>query len=153
MRVSRLTISISLIIASFGLGLPRVAAAETLYSPPQQFVVHGVVPERREIVLDAAGNISQIFSNTDNTVVPTVTSGSLAGSIVPLTPQLFAQYTNLMNQLAANHIVTMTYDNSRLPVTYPDFTKPSVSRSYKVTPSKVGSDQTAAVYYVELGQN
>ena len=87
MRVSRLTISISLIIASFGLALPRVAAAETLYAPAQQFVVHGVVPERREIVLDAAGNISQIFSNSDNTVAPTVTSGSLAGPSVPLTPQ------------------------------------------------------------------
>lgn len=135
--------------AALGLITAQIANAGTIIARQDQIVVTGTVPDRRYIVVDAAGIIRQIFSNTDKAVEPAVVVGSLTGPAAPLTPELRAKYNAVISQLRANKVVSIQAEPGSL-IEYPNFTRSQLPDHYMVTPTRVRWDEQAEPYTVSL---
>lgn len=82
------------------LTVPFITSGQTFAASPsdngsitQEIKVSAVVPHHRDIVIDYAGNIMQVKSNTPQDVTPTVYLGRVAPeNQQPLTDELYRQY-------------------------------------------------------------
>lgn len=150
MKKSRVSLIVMSCIALLGLGWAQLAAAQPDPLAPNQIRVTGTVPAMRYIVMDSEGNMQDFFSNTDKSVIPIVSIGSLNGSAAPFTPVLRAQYAYVVQSLQANKVVTVRAKRSSTSVDYPNFIRLYRTRIFTVSPTKMRGDETATPYEVVL---
>ena len=79
--------------------LPVSVHAQTITSSEQQVIIHASVAASRIIVVNDKGQMTKIYSNTKENVLPQVHAGSPIGPEQALTPELLDQY----NQVLATH--------------------------------------------------
>jgi len=83
-----------------------------------QLKVTGVVLPAQHVIVDERGMITEILSNTEKDIMPTVYAHSLAKSnIIEMTPDIYAQYRQLVPEGQSQ--VGVLY--KRIPGVYPTF--------------------------------
>ena len=146
----RIILVLSSVVTMAGFALPQAAVASAKHVDRDQIQVSLAVPDYRVIVLDASGQIEQVFSNTEKAVTPKVATGSFTGASAPLTPELEAQYNELMDQISDNHVVSVRAKKAPLSVDYPNFASLNTNRTFVVTPSRITADEDAIPYEITL---
>lgn len=79
------------------MAVPASAAADTI-SVTQVITITATVAPARSIVVDDAGRILSIVSNTNEAVIPTVYVNKVHGEERPLTPDLQSKYDSIIAQ-------------------------------------------------------
>jgi hypothetical protein len=74
-----------------------LASADTL-SVQQTITVHAIVAPARTVVVDQSNHILDIFSNTPDSVTPTVHMGGINGPKQSLSPSLQKQYQSIISK-------------------------------------------------------
>lgn len=85
-------------LSVLNLGTADVARAAETAPTSDSVTISGIVLARRQVVVDPAHGIIQIFSNTDEDVTPEVTLGSAAGPAMAPDAALTKQYERLVGQ-------------------------------------------------------
>ena len=143
-------LKIKVVMGIFALIMPQVALGRTPDLEPNQIRITGTVPEARVIVVDAKGEIQQIFSNTNKSVTPKVAAGTYGGAAVPYTPRLRAQYDELMGGLRTNRVVSVQRQDNEFELDYPNFARSGDQASFTVTPTRMRGDDVAEAYEISL---
>lgn len=151
MRVRPAILAMSVLGMAFGLMGPRATRAELVFSAAQQIVVTGVVPERRAIVVDNAGKIIEITSNTNNDIRPVVMYLRQDGAKVPLTPDIYARYEAVMRQVRANHVAIITLVEEPMGDVLAEYLPQGRALAYDVTPVQAMANPEAMKYRVWVG--
>jgi hypothetical protein len=74
---------------------PAAAGAQTI-SVSQTITITATVAPKRSIVVNDKGQMTKIYSNTDQNVEPGVYLNDVPGESRPLTPELKKQYDDIM---------------------------------------------------------
>lgn len=96
MRVLR-GVLISLSVIGTSLCMPINAAAHTV-SVSQTITITAVVAPKRSIVVNDSGQMTKIYSNTNDTITPQVYLNDYPGAARPLTPELLEQYNAVISR-------------------------------------------------------
>jgi hypothetical protein len=89
--------SVLLLFVVLGLVITPAASASTM-SVTQVITITATVAPTRSIVVNDAGQITKIYSNTNEKVTPKVYLNKAPGRELPLTPALLAQYDSVISQ-------------------------------------------------------
>lgn len=95
MRLKLLSVAL---VLSLLIGVPATVSAQTIQATGQIIVVTAKVESKIFVVVDGAGRIIQIFSNSDERVEPTFVLNSINGSSVPITTDLRLPYDAIMSE-------------------------------------------------------
>lgn len=106
---------------------PSAAFADTI-SVSQTVVITATVAPARSIVVNDAGQMIKIYSNTNERVAPKVYVGKAPGPEVVLTPQLKSQYDHIMAQPGSKNGV-------EIPVALPIASRGTVQQLFSLTAS------------------
>lgn len=90
--------------AQIGSAAPLPAPAAHTVTVTQELHITAIVPAHRDIILDTAGNISKIISNTPEDVTPDVyLLDTIPANKRPLTDDLYKQYRKLVSYGTAKY--------------------------------------------------
>ena len=149
MKWVRLFGGIGMISASFGLGAPAVAQAQSEVAVSGGVTLSATVEVHRGIIVDNTGSIIEIFSNTDNPVTPTVNSLTYGGTKLPLTANLARDYDQLMSQVKDNRDLIIVRAKTLVPTNFVD---PDANILYVAAPAASTDDPSHTPYFIDLGQ-
>ena len=99
MRWIKLVLAAVVMLSVLNLGTAPLVRADGGAATSESVTISGIVLARRQVVIDPAHMIIQIFSNTDANITPEVTLGSATGPAVKPDAALIEQYQRLASQL------------------------------------------------------